>query len=126
MIYILVNKRNDKNIFLNICYVETTTIVYHHRSLTVILTEPWHRRSGENSNFQNGKLVTFVDSTINDRRSFKCLIRSSQTRPWDDWHINVILAYDEIVTILTLEINHMDQFFLSFCLLMFLFWHFIS
>ena len=37
----------------------------------------------ENSNFQNGKLFTFVDSTINDRRWFKCLIRSSQTRSWD-------------------------------------------
>jgi hypothetical protein len=30
-----------------------------HRSLTVILTEPWHRRSGENSYFQNGKLFNF-------------------------------------------------------------------
>jgi len=29
--------------------------------------DPWHRRSFENSNFQNGKLFTFVDSTINDR-----------------------------------------------------------
>jgi hypothetical protein len=29
------------------------------------------------------RLLTFVDSTINDRRSFKCLIRSLQTRSWD-------------------------------------------
>jgi len=28
-------------------------------------------------------LFTFVDSTINDRMLFKCLIRLSQTRPWD-------------------------------------------
>ena len=48
-----------------------------------ILTEPWHRRSCENSNFQNGKLFTFVDSTVKDRRWFKCPIRSSQTRSWD-------------------------------------------
>ena len=55
-----------------------------HRSPTVILPEPWHRRSCEISNFQNGKLFTFVDSTINDRRLFlKCLVRSSQTRSWD-------------------------------------------
>jgi hypothetical protein len=33
----------------------------------------------------------------------------------------VILAYDEIVTILTLEINHMDKFFLSFFLFCFSF-----
>jgi hypothetical protein len=32
-----------------------------HRSLTVILEEPWHRRSCENSNFQNGSLFTFVE-----------------------------------------------------------------
>jgi hypothetical protein len=37
---------------------------YTHRSLTVILTEPWHRRSCENSNFQNDKLFAFVDSTM--------------------------------------------------------------
>jgi len=36
-----------------------------------------------NSNFQNGKLFTLVASTINDRRWFKWLIRSSQTRSWD-------------------------------------------
>jgi hypothetical protein len=41
----------------------------------------WH--SCENSNIQNGKLFTFVDSIINDRRWFKCLIRSSQTRSLD-------------------------------------------
>jgi hypothetical protein len=51
--------------------------------LTVILTEPWHWRSCENSNFENGKLFTFVDSTIDVCRWFKCLIRSSQTRSWD-------------------------------------------
>jgi hypothetical protein len=34
----------------------------------------------------------------------------------------VILAYDEIVTILTLEMNHMDEFFFQ----SFLFLHFIS
>jgi hypothetical protein len=54
-----------------------------HCSLTVILTEPWHQSSCENSNFQNGKLLTFVDSTINGRGWFKCLIRSSQTWSWD-------------------------------------------
>jgi hypothetical protein len=32
------------------------------------LTQSWHRRSSENSNFQNGKLFTFDVSTINDRR----------------------------------------------------------
>jgi hypothetical protein len=37
------------------------------------------------------------------------------------WHRNVILAYDEIVTILTLEMNHMDEFFLSFFLFCFCF-----
>ena len=62
-----------------------SSLNHTHRSLTVILTEPWHRHrhSCENSNFQNGKLFTFVDSTIHDRRWFKCLIRSSQTRSWD-------------------------------------------
>jgi hypothetical protein len=35
------------------------------------------------SNFQNGKLLTFIDSTINDHRRIKCLIRLSQTRSWD-------------------------------------------
>jgi hypothetical protein len=45
--------------------------------------EPWHRRSCEHSNFQNGKLFIFFDTTINDRRWFKCLIRSLQTRSWD-------------------------------------------
>jgi hypothetical protein len=54
--------------------------ITQNRSLTVILTEPWHRRSCENSNFQNGKLFTFDVSTINDRRWFKCLIRSSKTQ----------------------------------------------
>jgi hypothetical protein len=41
--------------------------------------------SCENSNyFQNGKLFTFVDSTINDdHRWSKCLIRSLQTGSWD-------------------------------------------
>jgi hypothetical protein len=34
--------------------------------LTVILTEPWHRRSCEN--LQNGELFTFVDITIKYRR----------------------------------------------------------
>jgi hypothetical protein len=39
---------------------------------------------------------------------------------WRDWHRNVTLAYDEIITILTLEINHMDKFFLSFFFFVFL------
>jgi len=43
----------------------------------------WRALSLTNSNFQNGKLLTFVDSTINYCRWFKCLIRSSQTRSWD-------------------------------------------
>ena len=60
-----------------------SSLNHTHRSLTVILTEPWHRRSCKHSNFQNGKLFTFVDITINDHRWFKCLIRSSQTRSWD-------------------------------------------
>jgi hypothetical protein len=42
----------------------TRALNHTHRSLTVILTEPWHRRSGENSYFQNGKLFNFSDSTI--------------------------------------------------------------
>jgi len=33
----------------------------------------------------------------------------------------VTLAYDEIITILTLEMNHMDEFFLSFLLFCFCF-----
>jgi hypothetical protein len=56
--------------------VSHSSLNHTHHSLTVILREPWHRRSSKNSNFQNGKLFTFVDSTINDRRWFKCLIRS--------------------------------------------------
>ena len=40
---------------------------------------------------------------------------------WRDWHTNVILEYDGIVTILTLEMNHMDEFFLSFFLFCFCF-----
>jgi hypothetical protein len=40
---------------------------------------------------------------------------------WRHWHINVTLAYDEIITILTLEINHMDEFFLSVFLFCFCF-----
>jgi hypothetical protein len=39
-----------------------SSLNHAHRSLTVILTEPWHRRSCEN--FQNGELFTFVDITI--------------------------------------------------------------
>jgi hypothetical protein len=38
---------------------------------------------------------------------------------WRHWHRNVTLAYDEIITILTLEMNHMDEFFLSF---LYIFW----
>jgi hypothetical protein len=63
--------------------VSHSSLNHTHHSLIIILTEPWHRRSCENSSFQNGKLFTFVDSTINERRWFKCLIRSSQTRSWD-------------------------------------------
>ena len=44
--------------------VNYSSLNHTHRSLTVILTEPWHRRSGENSYFQNGKLFNFSDSTI--------------------------------------------------------------
>ena len=44
--------------------VNHSSLNHTHRSLTVILTEPWHRRSGENSYFQNGKLFNFADSTI--------------------------------------------------------------
>ena len=57
--------------------------VWTHQSFMVILTVPWHRRSCENSNFQNGKLFAFVGSTTNDRRWLNCLIRSLQTRSWD-------------------------------------------
>ena len=56
--------------------VSHSILNHTHRSLAVILTEPWHRCSCENC--QNGKLFTFVHSTINDRRWFKCLIRSQE------------------------------------------------
>jgi hypothetical protein len=35
--------------------VSHSNVNHAHRSLTVILTEPWHRRSCENSIFQNDK-----------------------------------------------------------------------
>ena len=66
---------------LKVCsgLVNNSNLNHTYVSLTAILTKPWHRRSWENSNFQNGKLFTFDNSTINDLMWFKCLIRSSQT-----------------------------------------------
>ena len=88
-----------------------------HRLLMVILTEPWHRRSCENSNFQNGKLFTFVDSTINDRRWFKCLIRSSQTRSWDGkftlWNFSVT-EHDVIVCFVRINAFHAIIFHVNY------------
>jgi hypothetical protein len=46
------------------CLVSHSSLNNTHRSLKVILTEPWHQRSCENSNFQNGKYIWSTDDNL--------------------------------------------------------------
>ena len=68
--------------------VSHSSLNHTHRPLGVILTEPWHRRSYENSNFQNDKLFTFVNSTIVlitwkiDVKDYKRNVMSSRVTFW--------------------------------------------
>jgi hypothetical protein len=57
----------------------------------------------------NGKLFSFVDSTINDRRWFKCIIWSSQTRPGDGtltFRIFSVTEQDDIVCFVRINAFH--------------------
>jgi hypothetical protein len=84
LIYTSQQKKRYKDIFEIYFNAKTKIIVYYHlRQCVHKTTESWHRRSCENSNFQNGKLFTFNDSTINDRNWFKCVIRSLKIQSWD-------------------------------------------
>ena len=63
--------------------VSHSSLNHIHCSLAVILMEPWHRRSCENSNFQNGKLFTLLTAQLMTGGDLNALFDHGKTRSWD-------------------------------------------